>query len=152
MRKAMALCAILVGALNTSSSFGQNNFSCPYGTDGACLDYGARICSSLAKCVDSNAICFNKSTCDYAGFACKSEVNKGLNQYEELRRKYNTLIDDHNSLVADHKSLMNDARSLQDSYSNATQELEHALGKQKQIDECIAGADSLESAQMCSRL
>ena len=75
------------------------SFSCSFGQP-ACLGYGENVCSSSGKCVRDDAVCFNSYTCDFKGFACKSdfdeavqEIDEKVNEYNRLVRKYNDLLD-----------------------------------------------------------
>jgi hypothetical protein len=78
----------------------QQSFSCSFGSEPACLDYGAVVCKSGAKCVTRDAICFDSFTCDYDGFVCKSDADDAVkkavgevaDEYESVRRKYNNLV------------------------------------------------------------
>ncbi|WP_377509694.1 hypothetical protein [Octadecabacter sp. R77987] len=126
----IVLCALLPHLASAQS------FSCRIGTRAACLDYGDTICSSLGKCVDQDAQCFNRYQCDYAGFTCQSNVTDCLQEYETLLRTHNTLVDDYNGLLAD-------IRAATRMVSNQEDEL-------RDIERCLAGASSLELARLCA--
>src|SRR3990167_4430785 len=97
------------------------NFSCSFGR-GACLDYGDIVCTSFAKCVDRNAICFDSYTCDFKGFICKSKFDDVIDEYDALVVKFNDLLDDSNAIAARHRRVMN----------------------------CITAASSLDEAHACA--
>lgn len=105
------------------------NFSCGYGSQPACLDYGDKICSSRGKCVDSDAACFEPYQCNYEGFTCKSNLTDCANEYEDLLQKHNDLVDDYNDLLARakrRKSIM------------------------EEVADCIRYANSISDAQSCA--
>jgi len=111
-----------------STSSNAQSFSCSIGTDPACLDYGAKVCKSFAKCVDQNAVCFDTFTCDYKGFICKSKLYDVVDLYESLEVKYNILVDDYNKLL----------------HTSQTVEEEYEAFKA-----CLDSAEDLSDAQAC---
>ena len=85
------LVAVAVSSLVTPSL--AQSFSCRMGSQPACLDYGAKVCSSNGKCVTSDAVCFDSYTCNFQGFVCKSDMeelsdkaNRIAQGYDDLRR------------------------------------------------------------------
>jgi len=80
-----------------------NNFSCPYGKQGACLDYNDKVCSSYSKCVSENAQCYKKSACGYGGFVCKSDLESLAGDYDDLASKCKRIANDYNDLLRKHK-------------------------------------------------
>lgn len=86
----------LVLAWSSSNGLAQQSFSCPIGREPACLEYGAKVCSSLAKCVDESASCFRSSTCDYNGFMCVSDHDDYVKKAKAMASAY----DDFKSCVA----------------------------------------------------
>ncbi len=83
---------IFMGLGGMSLNAYGNNFSCNYGKQGACLDYGDKVCSSYSKCVKDDAVCFDSYTCGYQGFVCKSKFQGLADEYDELVEKYNSLV------------------------------------------------------------
>lgn len=88
-------------ALCCGAAFG-GDFTCPYGKDAACLDYGDKVCSSRAQCVSQDAVCFDSYSCDYKGFVCKSDMENLARQCDEVQsagkeilEKYNRLVDEY---------------------------------------------------------
>lgn len=79
---------VAVWLASGSGAIAQNAFSCPWGKDGACLDYGDKVCSSSAMCIDSTATCFNSGTCDYDGFICKSDYNDLADKAKAIADNY----------------------------------------------------------------
>lgn len=115
--------------LFSSIAFGfGNNFSCSYGQQGACLDYGDKICSSMAKCVDSSAICFSSYTCDYKGFVCKSKFDDLIDEYDSLLRKSNNLVEEYNNLKNDYDDL---------------------LYKNRKLKNCVDSSSTIDEAKYC---
>lgn len=87
-------------------AFGET-FSCSFGKRAACLDYGDKVCSSFAKCVDSNAKCFNSYTCGYKGFVCKSKFDDLADEYDNVIAEYNSLLRKYKNAVSGHEDLRN---------------------------------------------
>ena len=87
------------------SAYGDT-FSCNFGTQPACLDYGDKVCSSYSKCVSSDAVCFDAYTCNYQGYICKSVFQDLADDYDELVNKYNRLLEDHQNNIDKYNSLV----------------------------------------------
>jgi len=122
------LAAALLAAL-TSSAYGYGDtFSCSFGKQGACLDYGDKICSSSAKCVSDDAICFDSYTCDYKGFVCKSKFEDLFDKCKNIAEEHDDLADEYNDLVR--------------KYRNAVSEYED-------FQSCVSYASTLEEAKNC---
>ena len=80
----VALALVSIGALG--------EFSCPYGTNAACLDDGDKVCPGSTKCVDVDVVCFDKNTCDSGtSFVCESEYDEVLNDYKKTVKQHNQL-------------------------------------------------------------
>lgn len=116
-----------------SVTLGQD-FSCSYGKRGACLDYGDKVCSSYDKCVDGDAVCFDRLTC-FGNFICKSK-------YDDLANEYSTLSDEYNALL-------NKCKTVAGDYDNLVNEYNDLLRKKKNWEFCLSMADSLNAAQNC---
>lgn len=127
----LALTAVLVSGscLTFAHASLAQSFTCPYGTDPVCLDYGDSICGTQGMCVDQNAACFDSYECDYNGFACKSDVNACVTDYEDLLRE-------HNSLVSDYNALLKDARDLEEGFQD--------------LEACVLYAATLDQAKLCN--
>lgn len=123
---AMAMITIQVWACS-NLAYGEN-FSCPFGRQGACLEYGAKVCSSTAKCVSDDAVCFDSYTCGYQGFICKSKFDDLVTEYDDLRRKCRNIASEHDDLVVKYNEL---------------------LGRYQELESCISYASSLEDVQAC---
>lgn len=121
---AMLITVGLAVVAATGTAVAQDAFSCSWGKRGACLDYGDQVCSQLGKCVDQDAVCFRRSTCDFNGFVCKSDLTD--------------LADEYDSLLAKAKQLASDYDSMQTSYSNLLQ--------------CLGRAVEIEDARRCAVL
>ena len=105
----------------TSALSYGSNFSCSYGKQGACLDYGDKVCSSFAKCVNNNAVCFDSYACNYKGFICKSKFDDLADACEEISDKHDDLVNQYNGL----------------------------LHKYRNLSDCISSASSLSEAHDC---
>ena len=127
---------ITVVSFGIDSVIAQQSFSCPYGKNASCLDYGDKVCSSFAKCVDESATCFSQYTCGYDGFICKSEYNEVVDSYNSVLRKNKSLVSDYNSLLYEHQENVSDYNNL--------------LSAHSELKSCISYADSLEAAQDCA--
>jgi hypothetical protein len=141
---------VLLLALAVASPAVSQNFSCSYGKQPACLDYGAQVCSSSGKCVDSNAACFDSYQCGYEGFTCKSNVTECVAAQETLLRKHNTLVDDYNDLLKKHKELASDfdetitaARALKSDHDRIESSLDD-------MESCLVYASTLDAAKECA--
>ena len=95
MKLLVKICSIFI--FSSSLYAYGNSFTCPVGTDAACLDYGDKVCSSFSKCVSDDAVCFDSYTCGYKGFVCKSKYDDLVDEYDDLVRKYNTLLQNYNN-------------------------------------------------------
>ena len=163
-----AVVLVLVGAasiFSIGSGVAQQTFSCPYGKQASCLDYGDKVCSSSSKCVDHNSICFSSYECNYEGFICKSKYDKAVDEYNDLLqknmrldteyssllRKDNELVDKYNSLLDEHNRLVNKYNSLLKAYQGKNNEYENLLSEKSEIESCIADADTLDEAQECTQ-
>lgn len=74
----------------TTPTFAQS-FSCRMGSQPACLDYGDKVCNSTAKCVSSDAVCFDSYTCNYSGFVCKSDMDDLAKKAKRMAEGYDEL-------------------------------------------------------------
>jgi hypothetical protein len=80
----------------------QAGFTCPDGTNMACLDEGDTVCPLSAKCVDKAAVCLDKNGCDSArGYICGSEYDAVLNDHQATVGQYNQLLSENVSLRED---------------------------------------------------
>jgi hypothetical protein len=126
----------LVLLLMPSAASAQQGFTCPFGTQAACLDYGETVCSSSGQCVSEDAMCFDRYQCDYEGFTCKSNLTDCADEYDRLLSTHNSLVDDYNDLLAS-------SRDLQASFEEAVGELEDARR------EVIYVRDALDNVVSC---
>jgi hypothetical protein len=98
------------------------DFTCPSGTDAACLDDGDKVCPTSARCIDNNAVCFDEYICEAGdGYVCESRYDEMANQNQALASEFNTLASKHNMLL-NHKS---------------------------ENERCVISADTLEEAKQC---
>lgn len=132
MIRALAFSLVLI--LMPAQAY-ETNFSCAIGKRAACLDYGDKVCSSFAKCVADDAVCFDAYTCGFGGFVCKSKLDDVVNRYDDLSRTCRSLSYDHDALVS--------------KYNNLLADLDMAQDRLDSVRRCITRATSLEAAQMC---
>jgi len=100
------------------------DFSCPQGTNAACLNSGEEVCPGSAKCVDADVVCFDKHSCNPGSdFICESEYDEVLNSYNEAVKQYNDLT------------------------------LENVNLRERRLEQknCVINASSLEDAIRCVR-
>ncbi|MFT4160916.1 hypothetical protein [Shinella sp.] len=88
MRKITFWLAVSYLTMGGSIATAQQSFTCNWGKEAACLDYGAKVCSQFGKCVDENAVCFKKSTCDYNGFMCTSDHEEYAKKAKAMAANY----------------------------------------------------------------
>lgn len=119
--KSFLAVALLLVPWSIVNAYGDN-FSCPIGRQGACLDYGDKVCSSRGKCVNENAECFDSFTCNYKGFICKA--------------KFDDLADDCKKLADDHDTLVNEYNAL--------------LSRYKRLSSCLSLARTMKDVQTCA--
>lgn len=114
----------LIFTLALVSTSACSDFSCPNGSNAACLDDGDTVCPASTKCVDDDVVCFDKHSCDSgSGLICESEYDKILNDYK-------VTVEKHNNLASVNVALRE-------------QRLEHK--------NCVINASTLEEAKMCVR-
>ena len=130
------LLILMINTICTTSVLAyDDSFSCSYGKKAACLDYNDKVCSSSAKCVSSDAICFDSYTCDYNGFICKTKFNNLVDEYEDLSNSCRIIAANHDDLVSEHDDLLYN-------YRNSVSEYED-------LQSCISYASTLAEAKSC---
>lgn len=127
----------------------SQSFSCSFGTQPACLDYGDKVCSSMGKCVSSDAVCFDSFTCGFDGFVCKSSLNEVIEEYDELVERYNTLVTKYEDLRFDYNQLVSSKNELNDKFSDLLEEFEQQIEQNQYLISCISGSSSISEAQNC---
>ena len=145
----MLIGVLAIGFLSAVGSADADNFSCPFGKRGACLDYGDKVCGSFGKCVDDNAVCFASYTCDFRGFVCKSAFDEVVDDFNELVRKARTLASDYDRLVSDHNALIDEHNDLVDDYESLARKYRDATDARDEFAECVAFSSTLEEARLC---
>ena len=125
MRIILGFVALLSAATPT---FAQS-FSCGFGKEPACLDYGDKVCSTFGKCVKDDAVCFDSYQCNYEGFTCKSNVTNCVEKNEEL-------IDDYNNLLNEYDELLGKAKDVATSYDD--------------LKSCLLSASDMRDVERCS--
>lgn len=146
---------LLVAALAQPAH--AQNFSCSFGTRAACLDSGAKVCSSFSKCVDQNASCFDSYQCDYEGFTCKSNVTECVERNSDLVDEYNSLLGKHRDLTSEYDELVDEYNGLLEKHRDLASDYDEladlALNIERQLTEfklCVDYADNLDGAKNCN--
>lgn len=132
----------------TQVAYAQN-FSCSIGKRAACLDYGDKICSTYAKCVDESASCFNNYQCDYEGFTCKSNVTECFAKNDELVQKYNNLLGKQRTLVSEYNDLLEGNRKVIRKHNDLLDVANDIEGQLSDLKDCLVYADDLDAAKLC---
>lgn len=142
----VALCSrvvlLTIASLVVGPAVAQS-FSCPFGKDAACLDYGDKVCSSRGKCVSSDAVCFDSFTCNFKGFVCKSNFDEVVEKHDEIVDKFNELLRERDDLT---ERLADTAREN----SNNIEEKERLWSKLSAAESCVRRASTIEEVQSCS--
>jgi hypothetical protein len=102
----------------------HGGFSCPDGTDAACLDIGDTVCPGSAQCIDDRATCFEEYPCDLSeGFVCKSQYDGILDGFKQTVRQHDELA------------------------------LENVALREKRLEQknCVINASTLDDARRCVR-
>lgn len=136
---------------------------CPLGTEALCVPLLDKICTNGGKCVSQETVCFEKTACNYEGFACKSDLNKAQRDagfwetQVQIMRKNDTraagkemaaLQADYDSLSAACKLAIKGFADKQKSCANPYD----AIVVQNELDklkDCIRAAPSIEAAKQC---
>lgn len=106
---------VLIFLFATDAYAIDESFTCPLESNAVCLNDGDLVCSSLAKCVSDDAVCFDSGTCGNKGFICKSKFDDLLDEYDDLVIKYNGLVQNMKRSSSEHsdfQSCVSDAASL----------------------------------------
>ena len=143
----------LIGAasiFDVGQAVAQQSFSCPYGTNASCLDYGDKVCSSSAKCISQDSVCFDSYTCNYQGFICKSKYDDVVDEHDDLLRKNRSLVSDYNELLRRNKTLISEYNSLLDEHQQNVDDYNGLLSEHSALESCVSFADSLEAAKICA--
>jgi hypothetical protein len=114
----------LIAALIMVSSGSWSEFSCPPGSELACLNVGDTVCPLSAKCVDDGATCFDEYPCESGEkFVCESQYDKTL---EDCKMA----VEQHTQLASENTELR---------------------VKRLEQKNCVLNASTLEVAQACVR-
>jgi hypothetical protein len=120
----------------------SQSFSCSFG-EPACLDFGAIVCESNAKCVGRSDVCFDSYTCDYKGFICKSK-------FDDVVAEYDSMLNKHNDLVNKYNALANSARSLAIDNDTLKSEIADLSSANERMKQCVLNAVDLDEAVGCA--
>jgi len=84
------ICCVALALVWTGA---QCDFTCPEGSKISCLDAGDTVCPASARCVDTNALCFDQFPCDAReGFVCESK-------YDAIMKDCKATAEEHNALA-----------------------------------------------------
>jgi hypothetical protein len=119
------------------------------GTRAACLDWGDTVCSSNGKCVNQDAMCFDRYQCGFAGFACKSDVDECVADHDRLVGKYNEMLRDFEKLREAGKKLSAAYEGLE--FDLVIQRRENTSLKEEleQAASCLRFSNTLAEAKAC---
>lgn len=113
----------LLGLVSTVT---QAGYTCPDGTNMACLDAGDTVCPMTAKCVDKAAVCLEEPRCDSdRGYICGSEYDAVLRDHQDTVDQYNRLLSENVNLREDRlekRSCVINAATLKDAISCVRQD------------------------------
>lgn len=140
---------LVFSAMTLATSSIAQSFSCPYGTQPSCLDYGDTVCSSRGMCVDRDASCFEPYQCDYEGFTCKSNLTECVEVHDDLVRKHNALIDGYNDLLEEHSSLTERYRRATAVIEELDVQNDRMRSDLTNLDSCLRLATTLDLARAC---
>lgn len=112
--------------LSLVSTVARAGYTCPDGTDMACLDDGDTVCPITAKCVDKAAVCLEEPRCDSdRGYICGSEYDAVLSDHQDTVDQYNRLRSENINLREDRLEKRNcviNAATLKDAISCVRQD------------------------------
>lgn len=132
-------CIVAFVTIVSGGAQGQG-FSCAIGKQPACLDYGDKVCNSFAKCVSSDAVCFDSYTCGFEGFVCKSTLDDAIEER----------VDQYNKLVREYNELKDEAVELSEAYTRVRSEHEDLTSEVEDYVRCVQWAGTIERAQACA--
>ena len=90
---------IFLFLLSVLSAGARAGFTCPDGTNMACLDDGDTVCPLSAKCVDRAAVCLDEPRCDSdRGYICGTDYDAVLSDHQKTVDQYNQLLSENVSL------------------------------------------------------
>jgi hypothetical protein len=88
-----------VSTTTIMSKGNAGDFTCPNGTEAACLDTGDKVCPGSTKCIDEGATCFDEYPCDLVeGFVCASEYDGVMNGYKQAVKQHDELVSENVAL------------------------------------------------------
>lgn len=125
----------MVSILESEAYAYGNDFSCAFGKQGACLGYGDKICSSTAKCVSGDAVCFDSYACGFGGFVCKSKLDDLASEYDDLLHRCKIIAGEHDELVEEYNDLLRKYKSKVSEY--------------EELESCISYSSTLDEAKRC---
>ena len=120
--------------LASSAAYG-GDFSCYAGKQGACLDYGDVVCSSQARCVARDAVCFDSYACGFKGFICKSKMDDLVDKCQAIAREHDQLVEQNSKLLREYRTLVERYNALAQYY--------------EQLKACVISAATGLEARAC---
>ena len=75
------------------------DFTCPTGTEAACLDTSDKVCPGSTQCIDEGATCFDEYPCSLSeGIVCASEYDGVMNGYKQAVKQHDELASENVTL------------------------------------------------------
>lgn len=155
------IAVVLIGLSFSTAALARS--LCPAGTEALCVPISDEICTYGARCVSRESVCFEKTTCNYEGFACKSDFNKAHEDAVFWQNQFNIMR------KSDARVAGNELTALQKEYDNLSDACKMAIAgfadKQKscanpydavivqdqfdKLKDCIRTASTIEAARQC---
>ena len=135
-------CGLYLLSTGLTNISNAESFSCPLGSDPACLDYGAVVCKSMAKCVSDDAVCFESFQCGYQGFVCKSKLDDAIEEYENIYRQAKFL-------EKENATFRNELINIESEFTNARDESDKLKREFSELSLCVESAATLHDTKSC---
>jgi len=88
-----------VSTITIMSKGNTGDFTCPTGTEAACLDTSDKVCPGSTKCIDEGATCFDEYPCSLSeGFVCAAEYDGVMNGYKQAVKQHDELASENVTL------------------------------------------------------
>ena len=99
----------------------RGDFSCPTGTEAACLNGGDKVCPGSTRCIDEHATCFDNYPCNLSGgFVCQAQYDNAMTGCKQAVGQYDELATENVSLREqrlERKNCVLNASNLKDARS-----------------------------------
>lgn len=99
LKESIMKVTVFMVVLSMVSIVAWGDFSCPDGTEAACLDTGDRVCPGSTRCVDNGATCFDEYPCDLNdSFVCASSYDDVMDDYKRAVSQYNDMASENTDM------------------------------------------------------